>query len=287
MDRARFRRLLSIAITLALLCGPQRVFGASGQPGFNAIISDAVTRDHVIALTFDDGPSPYTWAILSLLRAHHASATFFVVGMHVVTYPKIVKAEVTAGDLLGNHTYTHVDLAWLPEDEAIAQLQATQRVVRAETGTTPLWFRPPFDAVDARVVTLAARLGLRTVTWSVDPRDWSEPGVAAIVQRVLVSVRPGSIVLFHDGGGYRAQTVAAVSVLLPILKQRGYRFVTLNTLFPSSLPHQQRQLRKGRGPAHSHLTAYPPRHQAVYEVRVPTHVPTAVGVGTDLQKSAD
>lgn len=195
------------------------------------IVSSARTSDRVVALTFDDGPSPYTPRVLALLHSVDAHATFFVVGLHVTQYPSFVKAETLSGNLVGNHTYSHVDLEILANAAVLEQLAATQSAVHSAAGVTPRWFRPPYGAVDARVAELASSLGLQTVLWSVDPQDWLRPGVDAIAQRVLAQVRPGSVVLFHDGGGDRSETVAALSVVLSSLRAHGYRFLTLDELF--------------------------------------------------------
>lgn len=198
------------------------------------IVRYAHTRQRIVALTFDDGPSPYTPQILAVLRRRHVPATFFVVGQHVRDDPGALRAEIRAGAVIGNHTYTHANLRWLTNFDIREQLRMTQRAVRAAGGVTPHWFRPPYDGVNSRVVSTASSLGLRTVTWSVDPTDWMLPGTRAIVARVLAGVRPGSVVLLHDGGGYRGETVRALPTIIRTLRRRGYRFVTLDGMFPSS-----------------------------------------------------
>ena len=189
------------------------------------------TSQRVLALTFDDGPSSYTLQILAVLHAFRAHATFFAIGRQVVEYPALVRAVERAGDQIGNHTYTHADLLYLSNQSIRLQLMRAQEAIHAAAGITPVWFHPPDGAIDSRVAAVAASLGLRPVLWSVDPRDWSRPGTSAIIQRVLAAVRPGSIVLLHDGGGDRSQTVAALSVILRTLQAEGYRFLTVSALF--------------------------------------------------------
>jgi peptidoglycan/xylan/chitin deacetylase (PgdA/CDA1 family) len=196
-----------------------------------AIFSSSRTVHELVALTFDDGPSPYTPAVLQVLQRYRVPATFFVVGAHAAQYPSVVRTEALDGDAIGNHTYTHIDLEWLADLGVDQQLEATQHAVWLAARVRPVWFRPPDGAVSQRVAADAQRVGLHTVLWSVDPRDWTNPGAAVIAARVLAAVRPGSIVLLHDGGGYREETVQALPIIIGTLLHRGYRFITLDTMF--------------------------------------------------------
>jgi peptidoglycan/xylan/chitin deacetylase (PgdA/CDA1 family) len=209
------------------------------------ILSSVSTTRPDVALTFDDGPSPYTPTILSILRRYRAHATFFVVGREVQRYPELVRAEHLAGDEIGNHTYTHADLQYLTDSGIASQIESTQAAVHSAAGVEPAWMRPPYGAVDLRVAGVAASLGLQTILWSVDPRDWSLPGPEAIVTRVLAAVQPGSVVIMHDGGGDRSQTAEALLSILDSLRARGYRFLTLSELFaaggPCDLQHSLRR----------------------------------------------
>jgi peptidoglycan/xylan/chitin deacetylase (PgdA/CDA1 family) len=153
----------------------------------------------------------------------------------VATGADALRAEAKGGNVIGNHTYSHSDLVALGDPAIVEELTRTQQAVAAASGVTPHWFRPPYGAIDARVANIAASLGLHSVTWSVDPRDWTRPGVSAIVGRVVSAVQPGSIVELHDGGGDRSETVAAITILIPLLLARGYRFVTLDEMF---FPHE-------------------------------------------------
>lgn len=209
----------------------------------STIFSSTSTSKRVVALTFDDGPSRYTAQILNVLKQFHAHATFFLVGEEVAAQRQVVRDEMLAGDNIGDHTYTHADLQYLPNTEVYAELAATQNVVRSTSGTTPHWFRPPYGAVDPRVAGIAASLGLRTILWSVDPRDWSLPGSTAIATRVLGTVRDGSVVILHDGGGDRSETVEALFSILASLRAEGFEFDTLDQLFGlSPLCNAQRAL---------------------------------------------
>ncbi len=186
-------------------------------------------RRREVALTFDDGPYPLTPSFVRMLRANGAVATFFMIGEQVSSrYQATLHEELRNGDALGDHTYTHPDL--LTSGDVRGQLQSTIQAIRGLSGYTPCVFRPPYGDYDSSVISTAASLGLATITWEVDPSDYTLPGSAAIRQRVLAQVRPGSIVISHDGGGPRGQTLAAYPGIIRALRSRGYRFVTVPEL---------------------------------------------------------
>jgi peptidoglycan-N-acetylglucosamine deacetylase len=182
-----------------------------------------------VAIGFDDGPDPDTPAFVRMLERSHARATFFVIGRQVnSTYRETMLHELRAGDVLGDHTFTHPDMTRTSDPRG--QLERTLAAIRAQTGYTPCVFRPPYGDVDASVVRIASSLGMATIGWNVDPSDYAQPGTAAIVRRVLAQVRPGSIVISHDGGGPRGQTLAAYPHIIAALHRRGYRVVTIPEL---------------------------------------------------------
>jgi len=201
-----------------------------------------------IALTFDDGPNPpYTAQILAILERYHVKATFFCVGKQVQAYPGLVKQEYDSGYLVENHSWSHANLPFLSDASLLWQFSTTQNIIEHATGARPTYFRPPYGAFNAAVLTNANRFGLSTVLWNVDPRDWSRPGVNTIVARIIAQTVNGSIILMHDGGGDRSQTVAALPIVITWFLRHGYRFVTLeqlvadyhldNNLQPSRKPH--------------------------------------------------
>ncbi len=177
-----------------------------------------------VALTFDDGPSDYTPKIVSVLEHKHAKATFFEIGDQVSSRAPISRAILAAGDELGNHSYRH------ETKPSRSSMAAASDAIRSATGFSPCLFRPPDGAYDSRVVSDASSLGMTTVIWDVDPKDWSRPGTGAIYSNVVENTRPGSIVIMHDGGGDRSQTVAALPHIIKTLRNRGYRFVTVTKL---------------------------------------------------------
>lgn len=186
-----------------------------------------------VALTFDDGPSSYTGRVLDVLRRHDAKATFFLIGQQVSGGRAVLRRALREGHELANHSWNHADLS----GGGRAQLRDTNAAIRRATGFTPCLFRAPYGAVSGTLIGQARDLGMLTIQWDVDPQDWARPGADAIsarrpagAARVLGNVRSGSIVVMHDGGGPREQTVAALPGMIATLKRRGYRLVTVSQL---------------------------------------------------------
>jgi peptidoglycan/xylan/chitin deacetylase (PgdA/CDA1 family) len=188
----------------------------------------------VVAIGFDDGPGLETAAFVAMLEKEHVPATFFMIGEQVTTgFGPLLRRELVDGDALGDHTYTHPDLN--TSTDVYGQLQSTITAIKNQTGYTPCIFRPPYGDYDAQVLQTAGSLGLATVLWDVDPSDYTLPGVQTIVSRVLAEVKPGSIIISHDGGGPRQQTLAAYPLIITALRARGYSFETIPQLlgFPT------------------------------------------------------
>ena len=179
-----------------------------------------------IALTFDDGPDPrWTPEIVAALQRHGAVATFCMIGKQADGHPELVRAVIAAGMRVCDHTHSHdEDLPARPDATRTEEVVGTQHELVAIAGGPVTYYRSPAGKWSPPILELAAGAGMQPLGWSVDPRDWARPGVAAIVVSVQRHVRPGAIVLLHDGGGRRDQTVAALDLLLPWLKERGYRF---------------------------------------------------------------
>jgi peptidoglycan/xylan/chitin deacetylase (PgdA/CDA1 family) len=179
----------------------------------------------VVYLTFDDGPSTvYTPQVLNLLDRYHAKATFFQVGRHVSAHPASSRAVVRRGHVVANHTWDHADLTRLSDAGARREIDRAQRALATATGRHVTCLRAPYGATNNRVTSIAASRGLTITSWDVDPGDWARPGASVIAQRILSAVRPGDVVLMHDGGGDRHQTVSALRTVLRYLAAKGYRF---------------------------------------------------------------
>ncbi|HLW02853.1 MAG TPA: polysaccharide deacetylase family protein [Ktedonobacterales bacterium] len=189
---------------------------------------------HEIALTFDDGPAQgYTEAVLGVLKQFHIHATFFMLGIWVQTYPNLAREVVADGHAIGDHTWNHPDLTRLSPDQARQQIIDARNTIQKVTGITPTLFRPPYGSYNRPILDIAHSLKLSTILWNVDPRDWSRPGVGAITNNILTFTQNGSIILMHDGGGDRSQTVAALTTVIETLLARGFTFVTI----PEMLRH--------------------------------------------------
>ena len=181
-----------------------------------------------VVLTFDDGPdATYTPQILAILAKYDAKATFFEVGKNVAKHPELTKTIHAAGHSVENHTWDHADLRKLGAAAFRQEVASTDQAIRAATGSTPACLRPPYGGMNPTVTQWARALGKDLVVWTVDSRDWTKPGAPAIVQRVLKNVHNGSVILMHDGGGNRTQTVVALPTILKSLKAQGYGFRTL------------------------------------------------------------
>jgi cellulose synthase/poly-beta-1,6-N-acetylglucosamine synthase-like glycosyltransferase/peptidoglycan/xylan/chitin deacetylase (PgdA/CDA1 family) len=191
-----------------------------------------------IALTFDDGPDP-TWTpkIAAVLRAKHVTATFFEVGSMVVRHPELTRMLYRDGFQLGNHTFTHADLAALPGWERSAQISATEAAIAGATGIRTALVRPPYSSTNDAVSNLQAgawasiaKNGYTIVLANYDTEDWSRPGVSTILANATPPTGRGGIILMHDAGGNRAETVKALPLLIDRLRARGYRFVRVSDL---------------------------------------------------------
>ena len=175
----------------------------------------------VIALTFDDGPHPeITPQVLAMLEKHQVKGTFFVIGASVDTYPELAKQIVDEGHQIANHTYSHPDLAKLSDSEVLREIQQTQDAIFNATGATPELYRLPYGSGGVRVVRLLKPL--MSIIWNVDSEDWQSKDKELIVEQVLMHLQPQSLLLMHDT---HHATAPALDELIPLLKERGYRFV--------------------------------------------------------------
>lgn len=185
------------------------------------------TNQKVVALTFDDGPDPiFTEPILNLLEQKHAKATFFVIGNNAHQNPSLLRRMVKEGDEIGNHSYTHN----YNQIKMIEEIKKTNKVVYDATGVHTHFYRPPGGFASKSQIAAIKNKGYIVTLWNVDSKDWREPGVDRIINNVLNKISPGAIVLFHDGGGARNQTVQALGRIIDVLRADGYHFVTLSEL---------------------------------------------------------
>ena len=189
-----------------------------------------------IALTFDDGPGPYTPQILSILEHRRVPATFFEVGV-LERYFYASTARIAAdGDVIGDHTEVHAPMSQLPAAKQRAQLLEEAAAIERHGAHFPRLFRPPYGLWNAATLALLHRYRMLMVLWTVDTNDYRRPGVPAIVNAAVGGARPGAILLLHDAGGDRSQTVAALPQIIAGLRRRGYKLVTVPRLLLDNPP---------------------------------------------------
>lgn len=186
----------------------------------------------VVALTFDDGPWPgQTAQFVAALTEAGAKGTFFMVGRYVDRYPDIARGVAAAGMEIGAHSQSHKLLAHASHKVVRSQIGKGITTIERVTGTRPAFYRPAGGSQSGYVRTTAARMNVRLVMWTIDPKDWKKPKATTIARRILKRIKPGSIVLMHDGGGDRSRSLAALRIVLAELTARGYRTVTLSELY--------------------------------------------------------
>jgi peptidoglycan/xylan/chitin deacetylase (PgdA/CDA1 family) len=184
----------------------------------------------VVALTFDDGPFPLTPKFYDVLEREHVPGTFFVIGQQVPGKGALLKRALRDGFALGDHTWTHANVSGGGAAAASQIARTKSAIQRATGGYTPCLFRAPGGAVSGNLINIARGQGMNTIQWDVDPRDWSTPGTDAIYSRIISQTRPGSIILMHDGGGPRTQTLTALPRVINTLRKKGYKFATVPDL---------------------------------------------------------
>lgn len=194
------------------------------RPGGPSFRTNGPPTNRRVSLTFDDGPWATTPQVLNILRKFHVNATFFQIGRQVPGNDALEHRILREGNELGDHTYAH-------NFRGAGDLRATNDAIRrASGGYTPCLFRAPGGAASGGIIATARSLNMLTIQWNVDPRDWATPGTGSIISNVLGNIRPGSIVVMHDGGGNRSQTVAALPVILRSLRSRGLHQVPVSQL---------------------------------------------------------
>ena len=188
-----------------------------------------------IALTFDDGPNPtLTPKLLDLLAAHHMKATFFVIGQNAADHPDILRRAVREGHEIGNHSWSHPNLAKMSDEAARRELQKTEDAIVAAIGKKPTLMRPPYGSITANQKRwINNEFGYRIIIWDVDPLDWKRPGPSVVTSRILKETRPGSIVLAHD---IHPPTIEAMVATFNQLDAKGFKSVIVSDLIAMAKP---------------------------------------------------
>jgi peptidoglycan-N-acetylglucosamine deacetylase len=182
----------------------------------------------VAALTFDDGPSKWTQGVLDALAARHVLATFFVLGSNAAGHQDLIQKIKAAGNEVENHTWSHPILTHLTPEQVRSEISRTAAVIGGGH-----FLRPPYGTYNAAVAAVAGSLGYRLALWTVDTLDWKTPNVGSILSLVKAETKPGAIILMHDGGADRSQTIAAIPKVIDWLLQNGYSLTTVENLVAS------------------------------------------------------
>jgi peptidoglycan/xylan/chitin deacetylase (PgdA/CDA1 family) len=205
-----------------------------------------------VAITFDDGPGPYTDQVLDVLHREHVPATFFIVGAMLRYFRPQLDHELQDGFVIGDHTMTHPSLRGRPLKAQLGEIGGDAGLMHGDGAVLPRLFRPPYGLFDHTTLDVLRRRRMLAVLWTVDSEDYTRPGVPAIVHNVLANVKPGAIVMMHDAGGERSQTVAALPTIIRRLRRRGYALVTVPRLLLDDPPDKRQQLPLGVRKALSH-----------------------------------
>ena len=218
MKRALYMLLLGVGLFLLLVMLSQQVYQNASQVAVSLNGSSPM-----VALTFDDGPSKYwTKGLLDGLKERNVKATFFLIGANVEGTEALVERMVEEGHLIGNHTYSHVQLTTISEKEACAEIQEANEVLAEAVGEGIHYIRPPFGSWQEDLDSL---VDMQVVLWSVDPQDWKVQNTDRIVEKVLREVEDGDIILLHDV--YKESVEAALRII-DELQRRGYEFVRVD-----------------------------------------------------------
>jgi len=213
-----------------------------GVLAYTPFITGGMPRQKVVALTFDDGPSPYSASIVKILLRMHVPATFFVVGQQLTDFSSGLRDEFRHGFAIGDHTENHAMMTRLSAAAQYKQIHDDAvRLVRLGA-PFPRLYRPPYGAYNATTLRQLKQLKMLMTLWSVDTRDWTRPGTAAIVRAAESRARPGAVILMHDGGGDRAETVAALPAIINALRRRHYSFATVPQLLRVDPPPRNQRL---------------------------------------------
>lgn len=240
LARARRHHALRVRISSRRLRRENAEINATLR--YTPFVATGSRQRRAMALTFDDGPSPYTPAIVRILARMHVPATFFVVGQQLPVFSSAFRDELRHGFEIGDHTENHAWLAHFGAPGQYAQIRSDALGIERLGAPAPRLFRPPYGIYNRVTLAVLRRLRMFMVLWSIDPGDWRRPGTKAIVSNVLGNSRPGRIVILHDGGGDRSQTIAALPAVIRGLRRRGYTLVSVPALLRLDPPPRHQQL---------------------------------------------
>lgn len=226
------------AATAALVSAGYQSMSPTGQ-WYGRTFTGLPRGSRQLALTFDDGPNdPYTPQLLEVLARHNVKATFFMLGHYVQARPDLARMVAEAGHVIGNHTFSHPNLIFLPTNRAKREIEDCRRALTDSVGQHSRLFRPPFGGRRPASLRLARSLGLEPIMWNVTGWDWKAPSSEYIERKIATRVRGGSVILLHDGGHEhigvdRSKTVLATDRVIARCKGEGYGFVTIPEMMES------------------------------------------------------
>ena len=232
LERARLHRAVSLA--RRRIAVDERAINR--VLAYTPFVTSGGGRTREIALTFDDGPGPYTPQVLRTLKRLHAPATFFEVGFMERWFHASTTQAISDGNVVGDHTESHPRLGLLPRPDQRNQIVSQAEWLHKLGAPRPRLFRPPFGSFDSRTFRVLRHNHMLMVLWSVDTNDYRQPGVKVIVRRALQGAKPGAIILMHDGGGARSQTIAALPEIVQKLRKRHFKLVTVPQLMLDDPP---------------------------------------------------
>jgi peptidoglycan-N-acetylglucosamine deacetylase len=210
--------------------------GVDSVLAYTPFVKEGGAQSRDVALTFDDGPGPYTPQVLDVLEREHVPATFFVIGQEIHDFGASTEREIRDGFTIGDHTENHPMMAHLSAHDQHEQLFEQAARIELLGGRKPRLFRPPYGSFNTTTFHLLHQMKMLMVLWSVDTDDYEQPGVEVIVKRVIEGAKPGAIFLLHDAGGNREQTVAALPQIIHELRARGFRLVSVPRLLADDPP---------------------------------------------------
>ena len=228
-------KILSLVMSLIISSTTSAVFFTAGADQKGECDVDIYYKNEnsymKIALTFDDGPHPrYTGQILDVLEEYDIKATFFVVGVNAKNYPDSLIDVIKRGHEIGNHTYSHPHVSGLNTYTLTDEVEKCESIIYGLTDYKTKLFRPPEGMIDADVRTVLRSLDYKVIMWDIDTRDWAHEPPEKIAENVISNIASGDIILMHDYIGHNSPTVEAIKIFIPVLLEKGYKFVVISEL---------------------------------------------------------
>lgn len=224
--------LLSIIVNGAILLFPLKSLATKSSDNADVDIYRKNENEYMkIALTFDDGPHPrYTKQILEILDEYGIKATFFVIGINAKYYPETLERIIEKGHEIGNHTYTHPHVSEINSESIRSEIENCESIIHSLSDYRTKLFRPPEGMVDGDVKSVLRKLDYKVILWDIDTRDWAHTSPEEICDNIVNRIKSGDIILMHDYIAHNSPTPDALRLFIPVLLEKGYRFVVVSEL---------------------------------------------------------